>query len=292
MEFYEEFTDIENFIQNFAIDAVTDIHLINYGECGKIYVRENGKYLYKAKIKQNNFQILFQQLKVKSGLDISEKRLPQDGVLNISNKQIRVSTVKTVKGEAAVLRLFNKKPEGIEKLGFKEEQLSKILNTISQRFTLILISGGTGSGKSTTLKAILKSLSERNLKIISIEDPVEISIEDVVEININEASGLNYEKAIFSSMRQDPDIISIGEIRDKETASALLKASLSGHSVISTIHSGDYKMTLSRLESLIPSPFFKEILDMVINQRLIENDGEVNLNANVFIKNKENIEVI
>lgn len=283
--------DALKFLEEVSDDRISDVHLINKGDEGEVYVRKSGEYLFQRKLEKENFRILMQQIKVLSGMDIGEKRLPQDGILILGDKRIRSSTINTVKGESAVLRFYNKKVMEIDSLGFSLKQVEVLHQLLSSAFSVIMISGGTGSGKSTTLKSILKHVSMGGKKIISIEDPVEIHIPEIVEVNVSEDIGFNYETAIFSAMRQDPDCISIGEIRDSATVKALLKASLSGHGIISTIHSDDYLTTLRRLEVMSDSSFFSEVLTCVINQKLIKEDNNVMLSAKIYLKEGNNINV-
>lgn len=283
---------MEEFIVKNSSKKISDIHLINNKNLGQVYIREDGQYKFKENIEIDKFKVILQQIKVKSGMDISEKRLPQDGILNLNGKCIRASTINTINGESLVLRFFNKEVLEIKELGLKETQVKAVTELINNNFSILLICGGTGSGKSTTMKSILNYISRSNKKIITIEDPVEIHIDNLLEVNINEKIGFGYDNAIFSAMRQDPDIISIGEIRDEKTVQALLKASLTGHSIISTIHANSYDTTLKRLSLMSKSNYFNELLTCVISQRLIIQNNIVTLEAKVFINNGDTIDEI
>lgn len=269
--------DINYFVEDILKEdsLVTDIHFIPKEKDIEIYLRTRSNYKFYKKIDMVNYKLFIQKTKVLAGMDISEKRLPQDGVFDINNKKIRVSTLFTLYGEALVYRIFNDKFLKIEDLGLDEETKNKLLEILNSNFSLILVSGETGSGKSTTLKAILEYLSRLNKKVISIEDPIETISNKITQIAINEQINFTYEKAIFASMRQDPDYIAIGEVRDSKTAMAIIKAALSGHPIISTIHSSDFFKTLKRLELLTGSDVScREILSYVINQRLITEENK------------------
>lgn len=274
--------DLDYFIEELKKKDGTDIHFLPENEEVKVKIRVGRELVSLKNLEKDSYNQLLQRMKIKGGLNISEKRLPQDGIIRIENNEIRLSTLKTIHGEALTLRVFRKRVVSLGDLGFKEDEFKKLLEIIHGNFSLILITGETGSGKSTTMKAILKDLSNDGRKIISLEDPVEMTVPGVMEVNICEDIGLNYERAIFAALRQDPDYISIGEIRDKKTCDSVVKAALSGHSVISTFHSGDYKRTLMRLKTMSSFPeFLDNVLTLVINQKLVDVDGKRSLIAKI-----------
>ncbi len=216
------------------------------------------------------------RLKIISGMDISEKRRPQDGRITITvgrtEYDIRSSVIPTVYGEKAVLRIAAKNGFTRDKreLGFTEEELERYDKMISQPHGIILITGPTGSGKSTTLYTILTSLNKEGVNLITIEDPVEAHIAGVNQIQVNERVNLTFAAALRSILRQDPDIIMVGEIRDQETAEIAVKASITGHLVASTIHTNSAASTVTRMTDMGVEPYLlSEALAGIIAQRLV-----------------------
>lgn len=216
------------------------------------------------------------RLKIISGMDISEKRRPQDGRITITvgrtDYDIRSSILPTVYGEKVVMRIASKNGFTRDKkeLGFTDEELIRYEKMISQPHGIILITGPTGSGKSTTLYSMISSLNKEGVNLITIEDPVEAHITGVNQIQVNEKVGLTFANALRSILRQDPDIIMIGEIRDKETAEIAVKASITGHLVGSTIHTNSAASTITRMTDMGVEPYLlSEALAGIIAQRLV-----------------------
>jgi type IV pilus assembly protein PilB len=216
------------------------------------------------------------RIKIISGMDISEKRKPQDGHINIAvgreDYDIRSSIIPTVYGEKVVLRIAAK--EGFtrnkKELGFTDEELVRFEKMISQPHGLILITGPTGSGKSTTLYTMINSLNKEGVNLVTIEDPVEAQIEGVNQVQVNEKIDLTFAAALRSILRQDPDIIMIGEIRDEETARIAVKASITGHLVASTLHTNSAAGTITRMIDMgVETYLLSEALVGVIAQRLV-----------------------
>lgn len=252
----------------------SDIHFIPFDHRVKIYHRNKGILNFFADMDWMEYQMLLQKAKALSQMNISEKRLPQDGVLKVSGFHVRVSTLRSIQGESLVLRLFRKELMNLSELGISLDMQTRLMERITDRIGINLISGETGMGKSTTLYAIMMKLRDMNQKVLSIEDPVEREIEGVIQSQINEASGYGYERAIFASLRQDPDYICIGEIRSKATAEALVRAALTGHRVISTIHAHDFSGVMRRLTDFgIREEYVVQSLSMVMNQKLINSEG-------------------
>lgn len=279
--------DIDFFIAKLDLEPVSDIHFIPQKEEVLIRYRMPWGLKDELPLSREDYGVLLQRVKLRAGLNISEKRLPQDGIIEDSGgRQLRVSTLKGIYGEALTIRLFSNHSLSLTELGFSKEQLNLLLDRINSGFSLFIISGETGSGKSTTLKALVQFLIEKGHKVVSIEDPVEISIPGTLEVSLNEGIGLDYERAIFASLRQDPDYIAIGEIRGRSTCEHCLRAALSGHPVITTLHSGDYNLTRMRLASLTSMPeFVDSVLSVVIHQKLVADQaGERKLKAQVFDK--------
>jgi MSHA biogenesis protein MshE len=216
------------------------------------------------------------RLKLMSGLDISEKRLPQDGRFQIKVRQqsvdVRISTMPTIYGESVVMRLLIQKPEGfsLEKLGMPSEMLTRFRKLLHRPDGMILVTGPTGSGKTTTLYAALSELNSSANKIITVEDPVEYRLPGINQVQINEKIELDFAKVLRSALRQDPDIVLVGEMRDHETAQIGLRAAMTGHLVLSTLHTNDAVSSPIRLIDMgVPRFMVAMSLLAVIAQRLV-----------------------
>lgn len=219
---------------------------------------------------------LIARIKIVSGLDISEKRRPQDGratsIVDRQEYDIRVSILPTVYGEKVVMRIAQKKALTMDKrdLGFPDEELDKFNRILSHPNGLILVTGPTGSGKSTTLYTALSELNVEGVNIITVEDPVEANLNGVNQVQVNEKAGLTFSSALRSILRQDPDIIMIGEIRDQETAEIAVKASITGHLVVSTLHTNSSANTITRLADMgVENYLIADSVVGVIAQRLV-----------------------
>lgn len=219
---------------------------------------------------------LIARIKIVSGLDISEKRRPQDGratsIVDRQEYDIRVSILPTVYGEKVVMRIAQKKALTMDKrdLGFPDEELEKFNRILSHPNGLILVTGPTGSGKSTTLYTALSELNVEGVNIITVEDPVEANLNGVNQVQVNEKAGLTFSSALRSILRQDPDIIMIGEIRDQETAEIAVKASITGHLVVSTLHTNSSANTITRLADMgVENYLISDSVVGVIAQRLV-----------------------
>ena len=223
---------------------------------------------------------LISRIKIMSKLDISEKRLPQDGRIKIKVKvdsrsrelDFRVSTLPTLFGEKVVLRLLDKQNLMLDmtKLGFEPESLGKFKRNIAKPFGMVLVTGPTGSGKTNTLYSALQSLNTVDTNIMTAEDPVEFNLQGINQVQMKEQIGLNFAAALRSFLRQDPNIILVGEIRDFETAEIAIKAALTGHLVLSTLHTNDAPSTISRLMNMGIEPFLVATsVNLIQAQRLI-----------------------
>jgi type IV pilus assembly protein PilB len=219
---------------------------------------------------------LVSRIKILSGLKIDEKRIPQDGRFNFrlaeNEVDLRVSTLPTVHGEKVVMRLL-KKTGGIPKLtdlGFRGPQLKLLEEAMAKPYGIILVTGPTGSGKSTTLYSTLSTLNKPGVNIMTLEDPVEYEIVGVNQVQINPQAGLTFATGLRSFLRQDPNIILVGEIRDSETTQLALQAALTGHLVFSTLHTNDAATAIPRLIDLGGEPFLiASVLNAVIGQRIV-----------------------
>ena len=219
---------------------------------------------------------LVSRLKLMAGLDISEKRLPQDGRFNLKVKEksidIRLSTMPTQWGETVVMRLLDHSAGvmGLDSVGLEPEMLKAIRQLIQKPHGLMLVTGPTGSGKTTSLYAMLHELNQPAKKIVTVEDPVEYSMERVVQVQVNSKIGLDFARVLRSTLRHDPDIILVGEIRDRETAEIALRAAVTGHLVLSTLHTNDVSSTAARLLDMgMESYLLATALIGVLSQRLV-----------------------
>ncbi|MEZ0360444.1 MAG: GspE/PulE family protein [Hydrogenobacter sp.] len=267
---------VNDTIKDAILRSATDIHIeqfensvvVRYRIDGILYtIREYPKYIAPPVISR---------IKILSRLNIAEKRLPQDGKfsysLNGQDYDIRVSTVPSVHGEGAVLRIL-KRGEinlSLHTLGFKERDVNTLLSFIKKPYGMILVTGPTGSGKTTTLYACMKEINTGEKKIITVEDPVEYNLRGVVQIQVMPKIGLTFANALRNILRQDPDVIMIGEIRDLETASIAVQASLTGHLVLATLHTNDSASAFTRLIDMGVEEFLlASAVVGVLSQRLV-----------------------
>lgn len=253
----------------------SDIHIEAYEDKARVRFRIDGKLLEKYLIPRNEYPALINKIKIKANLDISEKRKPQDGRILYNKHEkfdVRVSVLPAMFGEKVVLRLLRKDAIDLDlnHLGFTPAQLKNYLRGIKKSHGIVLISGPTGSGKTTTLYATLKVLNSNASNILTIEDPVEYTLEGINQVQLKEDIGLTFAKALRTFLRQDPDIIMLGEIRDKETAQMAIRASLTGHLVLSTIHTNSAWDIAGRLKDMgIPGYLLGSTLNLAVAQRLI-----------------------
>jgi general secretion pathway protein E/type IV pilus assembly protein PilB len=254
----------------------SDIHLEAYEERCRVRFRIDGKLVERYVIGRNDYPALINKIKIKSNLDISEKRLPQDGRIIFSENgrkfDIRVSVLPTLYGEKIVLRLLNRDATEIDlnHLGFHKKQLYDYLEGIKKPNGIVLISGPTGSGKTTTLYATLKLINRIETNILTIEDPIEYTLEGINQVQLKENIGLDFASALRTFLRQDPDVIMVGEIRDAETARMAVRAALTGHLVLSTVHTNSAWGTVTRLIDMgVPAYLVASTLNLSVAQRLL-----------------------
>jgi general secretion pathway protein E/type IV pilus assembly protein PilB len=254
----------------------SDIHFERYETKCRVRMRIDGKLIERYVLDSDTYPTLINKIKILSNLDIAEKRLPQAGRLSFgqtgSKIDIRVSVLPTLHGEKIVLRLLSNDASEInlDDLGFNEEQMQEYLRAVKKPNGIILISGPTGSGKTTTLYATLKLLNKETHNILTVEDPVEYTLEGINQVHVKESIGLTFAEALRTFLRQDPDIIMLGEIRDSETAQMAIRAALTGHIVLSTIHTNSAWGIVSRLKDMdIPSFLLTGTLNMAMAQRLV-----------------------
>lgn len=268
---------VDGLIYNAINTNTSDIHIEPMSNKTRIRYRIDGELSEVASIPISSHQLVVGRIKILAHMDISEKRIPQDGRVIFNNHygfvDLRVSSLPTVYGEKIVIRILKKSTTDIKRkeLGFSEKDEKIIDRLISTQGGLILVAGPTGSGKTTTLYSILKDLNKNVKNIITIEDPVEYMIDGLNQINVNTKIGLDFSQVLRSVLRQDPDVIMIGEIRDQETAKIAVRAAITGHLVLSTIHTIDAPSTIIRLIEMGVEPYLvASSIKGVIAQRLVK----------------------
>lgn len=259
-------------------DRATDIHFEPQKESLQIRYRIDGE-LVPVRVPDNLVQFqraIISRLKIMARLNISERRRPQDGRISFAagkeDIDIRISSLPTMYGESVSLRLLSNKtqPVTIEDLGFLQRDIRKIDQILARPHGIVLATGPTGSGKSTSLTAFLRQIRDPRRRIITIEDPVEYEVEGVNQVQVHHEIGLTFASTLRSVLRQDPDVIMVGEIRDRETAEIAIRASLTGHLVLSTLHTNDAPGALTRLIDMEIEPFLiASSVELVIAQRLV-----------------------
>lgn len=271
---------IVRFVNKILLDSIkkgaSDIHFEPYEKSFRIRFRIDGMLHEVTSPPQSLATRIISRIKVMSKLDIAERRVPQDGRIKMllsRNKAIdfRVSTCPTLFGEKAVLRLLDPTSAqiGIDKLGFEPVQKERFLNAIHKPYGMILVTGPTGSGKTVTLYTALNILNTPDKNISTAEDPVEITVPGINQVNVNPKAGLTFASALRAFLRQDPDIIMVGEIRDLETAEIAVKAAQTGHLVLSTLHTNDAPQSLNRLAQMGIPPFnIASSVLLILAQRL------------------------
>lgn len=273
-------TPVVKFINKVLIDAIrrgaSDIHFEPYETEYRVRLRVDGMLKQVAKVPVKLQPRISARLKVMAQLDIAEKRVPQDGriKLNLSkSKQIdfRVSSLPTLFGEKIVLRILDASAAklGIEKLGYEDDQKKLFLDAIEKPYGMVLATGPTGSGKTVSLYTALGILNNEHRNISTVEDPVEIRMSGINQVQMNVKRGMTFAASLRSFLRQDPDVIMVGEIRDLETAEIAIKAAQTGHMVLSTLHTNDAPQTIARLMNMGVAPFnITSSVSLVIAQRL------------------------
>ena len=256
--------------------GASDIHFEPYEDETVVRLRMDGELHEYTRIPPARYSEVVARIKVLANLNVAERRVPQDGKFHVKVGQrdydIRVSVVPTVFGERVVLRLLDKSGKllTLQQLGLSEEDLKKVEEIISKPYGMVLVTGPTGAGKSTTLYAVLQKLKNPRKNIITIEDPVEYQIKGISQIQVNPKVGLTFAAGLRSILRQDPDIVMVGEIRDRETAQIAVQAALTGHLVLSTLHTNDAPSAVTRLADMEIEPYLiASALEGVIAQRLV-----------------------
>jgi type IV pilus assembly protein PilB len=261
------------------VDAIkkmaSDIHIEPYEKSFRARYRIDGVLYEVMKPPMKLKNALISRLKIMAKLDIAERRLPQDGRIKLKTRgkemDFRVSVLPTLFGEKVVLRLLDKSNLQLDmtKLGFEEKQLAHFTEAIHKPFGMVLVTGPTGSGKTTTLYSALSELNKTTENIATAEDPVEFNLGGINQVQIHESIGLSFAASLRSFLRQDPDIIMVGEIRDFETAEIAIKAALTGHMVLSTLHTNDAPSTVNRMLNMGVEPFLvSSAVNLILAQRL------------------------
>ena len=266
---------VDDIIANAAKAGASDIHFDPSEKNIKVRFRIDGILIDYTIIPENIRKNLIARLKIISGMDITESRLPQDGAIKTMIKDInldmRVSSLPTNEGEKIVIRIldYSSSLNGLESLGFSPKNLIKMKELIKEPNGIILVTGATGSGKSTTVYSLLQLLNTPKVNLVTVEDPVEMNIDGINQIQVNSEIGLTFANVLRSILRQDPDIIMIGEIRDDETAKIAVRASITGHLVLSTLHTNNALNTIERLRDMdVETYLLASSLNGIVSQKL------------------------
>jgi type IV pilus assembly protein PilB len=267
---------VNEFISRAIMQRASDIHVENYDSLFRIRFRIDGKLIEQPPPEKVKPLILISRLKIMANLDIAEKRRPQDGRIRVKNERktvdIRVSTMPTEFGEKVVLRILDKTAQklSLDSLGFSHELLLDLKKILRQPYGMILVTGPTGSGKTTTLYSALNFINHPSRNIISIEDPIEYNLTGINQTRVRPELGLGFAAILRTILRQDPNVIMVGEIRDRDTAEIAVRAALTGHLVLSTLHTNDALSTIIRMQDMgVESFLLTHSLKMVLAQRLI-----------------------
>lgn len=270
-----------NKLFDFALEVnASDIHIEPTKNFITIRFRQSGDFLFVDKVTHEEYAKLLSRMKILANMRIDEKHKPQDGKISFTSEKIggelvdiRVSIIPIVDGEKIVMRMLRQNADmlSLEKLDFLDVNLEKIKTSLASKYGMILVAGPTGSGKSTTLFSMLRSFNPLTHNITTLEDPVEYNIPHINQTQVKPQIGFDFASGLRSLVRQDPDIIMVGEIRDKETAMLAIEAALTGHLVLSTIHTNSAAGTIQRLINMNIEPFLiSSALKMVISQRLVK----------------------
>lgn len=267
---------VNSIIERAILERASDIHIEPKEKELQVRMRIDGVLRKILTIPKNLQNSVISRLKIMSGMDIAERRVPQDGRFNVKNKKrefdLRVNSLPTVYGEKIVARLLDKRAGYLtpDSIGLMGDNLKKYQRAIHCTSGVILIAGPTGSGKSSTMNTMISQLNTEEVNVVTLEDPVEYNIDGVNQVQINEKTGMDFANGLRAILRQDPDIIAVGEIRDGETAQITMRAAITGHVVLSTIHTNDAVGTIERLEDIGVEPYLiATALRAVISQRLV-----------------------
>ncbi len=263
-------------LYNAVKEGASDIHIEPAEKCVRVRYRIDGKLYKSLEVPTTLLSALTSRIKIMAGLDISERRLPQDGRIHVMldgrKIDLRCSTFPMARGEKTVIRVLDTRSVSLvlEDLGFSEDILSGLMSMIKAPNGIGLVTGPTGSGKSTTLYAMLNSISSMENNVCTVEDPIEYNLPLINQFQIQERVGLTFSKALRTLLRQDPDVIMVGEVRDEETARTAIQAALTGHAVLTTLHTNDACSAITRMINMGVEPYLiGAALNMVLAQRLV-----------------------
>lgn len=268
---------VDSIIKEAIPSRASDIHIEPFEKFVRVRYRIDGELQERATFPISAFPAICARIKIMSGIDIAERRIPQDGRINVTvggeEYDFRVSTLPSVYGEKFVIRILDKTSFKFTRkdLGFTEEENVLVDKMLASPHGIILLTGPTGCGKSTTLYSFLKEINKTDVNIVTVEDPVEYTMHGITQTQVNVKANLTFATALRSILRQDPDVIMIGEIRDEETAEIAVRAAITGHLVFSTLHTNDAPGAITRLEDMkIPDYLLADALVGVIAQRLVK----------------------
>jgi len=267
---------VSNILEQAVKDMVSDVHIEGYEKVSKVRYRLDGSLFEYMEYPASLHPAVISRLKIVAGMDISERRKPQDGriIVKVLEKRIdlRVNTLPTIYGEKVVMRLLDQSASkvGLTNLGLFEDDIAVLNRNIQAPHGIFLVTGPTGSGKSTTLYSLLEILNTPDVNLITVEDPVEYTVAGINQVQVNEKTGLTFTEALRSILRQDPDTIMVGEIRDFPTAELAIRAALTGHLVLSTLHTNDAPSSVIRLLDMGIAPYLiSTSMVAVVAQRLL-----------------------
>lgn len=266
----------EEFIKNtidYAIDnRASDIHFEPYDKYILIRLRIDGELVFFKKINKNAYQNIVNIIKIKSECDTAIKFAPQDGRFSHGDVDLRVSFIDAIYGEKICIRILNNKEMfTIDNIGLSEKAKELFNKIVKYKYQMTIITGPTGSGKNSTMYTMLNNLDKKRLSIVSVEDPVEYRVNDIDQIEIHDYKDITFANTLRAILRQDPDVIAIGEIRDEESAQIAVRASLTGHKIITTLHSMSPVTSINRLlEMDVEASYLFTSLNAIINQRLVK----------------------
>ena len=267
---------VNNIIEQAIRERASDIHIEPFERSTRVRYRIDGQLFNAVDFQKNLHPAVSSRLKIMSGMDISEKRKPQDGriLIKILGRRVdlRISSLPTIYGEKIVIRILDQENAmvGLKKLGLEDDDKQKLDYICEAPYGIVLVTGPTGSGKSTTLYSVLEQINKPEVNIVTVEDPVEYTLFGIGQVQVNERAGLTFNSTLRSILRQDPDKIMVGEIRDGETAQLAIRAALTGHLVLSTLHTNDAPSASVRLVDMGIAPFLvASSLLAVIAQRLV-----------------------
>ncbi|WP_304016211.1 GspE/PulE family protein [Fenollaria timonensis] len=266
----------EEFIKNtidYAIDnRASDIHFEPYSKYILIRLRIDGELVFFKKINKSSYQNIINIIKIKSDCDTAIKFAPQDGRFSHGDVDLRVSFIEAIYGEKICIRILNNKEMfTIDNIGLSDKAKELFKKIVKYKYQMTIITGPTGSGKNSTMYTMLNNLDKERLSIVSVEDPVEYRVNDIDQIEIHDYKDITFANTLRAILRQDPDVIAIGEIRDEESAQIAVRASLTGHKIITTLHSMSPVTSINRLlEMDVEASYLFTSLNAIVNQRLVK----------------------